>query len=80
MAKHLMNDLLFNYDRRDYRDEHFTVLDRKGFDALTIREIDELKEIFAVKGKGVIYVRYFGHADMVRLLASVEDKMTFIDQ
>ncbi|MFC5591941.1 DUF2812 domain-containing protein [Sporosarcina soli] len=80
MAKHLMNDLLFNYDRRDSRDEHFTVLDRKGFDALTIREIDELKEIFAVKGKGVIYVRYFGHADMESLLASVEERMTFIEK
>jgi heme/copper-type cytochrome/quinol oxidase subunit 2 len=80
MANHLMNDLFFYYDRRDYRDEQFTVLDRKGFDALTIREIDELKEIYAVKGKGVIYVRYFGHVDMERLLASLEERMTFIDQ
>lgn len=55
-------------------------LESDVFEVLFIRQEDEFKEVFAAKGKGVIYVSYFGHADMDTILKVVKEKLALIEK
>ena len=77
MIEGLISDYITKNDLLFYAGE-FIPIESKDFDALYIREFEERKEVFAAKGKGLIYVSYFGYATMDVILKSVEEKLDLI--
>ncbi|MCZ2260212.1 DUF2812 domain-containing protein [Sporosarcina sp. G11-34] len=73
----LISDLIAKNDVF-FAEEDVERLESKVFDILIIREDDGFKEVFAGKGKGVIYVSYFGLEDMDTLLKNVEETIVLI--
>jgi len=49
-------------------------------DMLYTRDFEENKEVFAAKGKVVIYINYFDYADMDVLLKNVNEKIGMISE
>lgn len=57
----------------------FTKIDNKDFDQLIIfQREDDFKEAFALKGKGVIHVRYYGCADNDSIIKNIAQKIDLI--
>lgn len=77
MSEGLITDLVNKYNWR-YDERDFILQENEDFDTLLIRESDDKKEVFAAKGKGVIYVRYHGYADMDTIIKSVNEKINLI--
>lgn len=73
----LITDLVkwnqFDENKQDYMEVNHPNLER-----LVVYEEEEIKEVFASKGKGVIYVRYHGEADMHSIVDEIERKMLLI--
>lgn len=74
MADNLISDLMKRYDIA-FEDGNFIKLNDIEFDILIIQEEDELKQIFASKGKAVMYVRYYGYANIDSLIDSISEKL-----
>lgn len=78
MSEKLVRDLV---ERHSIFEESgkLVELEHTNFDLLIVREEDaEKKELFAAKGKGVMYVRYYGYAEMDRVIKSVADQISLI--
>lgn len=76
MADGLINDLV---KRSLYReDEKLQVISHSGFDKLYLVNGDNSKQIFAYRGKNLIYIRYYGYADTDRIITLVSEKLSKI--
>ena len=47
---------------------------------LIVHEEEDLKEVFASKGKAVMYVRYYGYADINSVIENMVEKITLISE
>lgn len=77
LADNLIGDLIKRY-RFEERDEDFVEKMHPNFDLLIVYEEKESKKVFASKGKAVIYVHYFGYADINRVVENIEKKIEMI--
>jgi hypothetical protein len=77
LAKPLISDLI---KWHSYGDEQKPVVDKNHpkFDKLIIHEDAEMKELYASKGKVVMYVRYHGYAEVDRLIELMAQKITLL--
>ncbi|WP_407270417.1 DUF2812 domain-containing protein [Radiobacillus sp. PE A8.2] len=75
MAEHLIYDLI---DRYEHRSNTFVETQHPAFDLLLVHEEDESKKVYASKGKAVIYVDYFGHADTDVIIDSIVEKVDLV--
>lgn len=73
----LLYDLVKRYQYENLR-EDFIETKHPDFDRLIFHEKDEMKEVFASKGKAVFYVRYFGNAEMSSVIESIDKKIDII--
>lgn len=55
-------------------------LESDVFDSLFIQEQEGFQEIFAAKGKVVMYVAYYGYADTEIILQQIEEKISLIQK
>lgn len=79
MSESLISDHITKSEKLFYEGD-FIPIESKDFDILYTREFQEEKEVFAAKGKGVIYINYFGYADMDVLLENVKEKIGMISE
>lgn len=77
LADNLIADLIKRYNYK-YSDDDFVETKHADLNLLIVHEEDELKEVFASKGKAVIYVRYHGYADINSVIENVVDKIKLI--
>jgi Protein of unknown function (DUF2812) len=77
MADHLIADLI-KRNAYDYSFEDVVETKHPGFDQLLVYEQEDLKDVFASKGKTVIHVRYHGYADLNSLIKNTEEMMKVI--
>jgi len=77
MAKDLISDLIKRYSL-EHRGGDFVEAKHADFDILIVHEVDGFKEIFASKGKAVMYVRYYGNADLDLVIKNTAQKMVLI--
>ncbi|MFF5995082.1 DUF2812 domain-containing protein [Lysinibacillus sp. KU-BSD001] len=75
LADNLIADLI-----KRYSDDHFIETKHVDLDLLIVHEEDEFKEVFASKGKAVIYVRYYGYADINLVIENIVEKIDFISE
>ncbi|THE12981.1 DUF2812 domain-containing protein [Bacillus timonensis] len=74
MADHFVADLIEWYRYNDSLD-NYVKTKHPSFDQLIIHEDKEYKEVFASKGKNVIFVRYNGYAGMDSVVKAIEEKI-----
>ncbi|GAM12166.1 DUF2812 domain-containing protein [Mesobacillus selenatarsenatis] len=74
MAEHLITDLIKRYSFETNQGD-FVEKKHPDLDLLIVREEKELKQVFATRGKEVMYVHYFGYADVNTVLDNVVEKM-----
>ncbi len=74
MADNLISDLIKRYNYR-YPIEDYVETKHSSFDLLIVHEEEELKEVYASKGKYVIFVRYHGYADIGLVIENIVDKL-----
>ena len=79
MGESMVSDLIAKNDIFSFEGD-LVRRESEQFDTLYISEVDGIINIFAAKGKGVIYVRYFGYADLDVLLKVVKEKMDLISE
>ena len=79
MRESLVSDLIARNDIFPFEGD-LVRRESKQFDTLFISEIDGIINIFAAKGRGVIYVRYFGYADLDVLLENVKEIIGMISK
>ncbi len=77
MAEQLIFDLIERYNYR-YSLEDFVETKHPDFDLLIVREGEDSKEVFAAKGKAVIYVHYYGYADIKSVIENLVEKIELI--
>lgn len=77
MADNLISDLIKRY-RYEYSHEDFVEINHPEFDSLIVYEQEESKKVFASKGKAVIYVRYYGYADINLIIENIVEKIYLI--
>ncbi len=79
LTDNLIDDLIsreqFTYSREDYVQIKYS-----DFDLLIVHEDPEfsLKEVFASRGNIVMYVRYWGYADVNTLIENVDGKIALM--
>lgn len=74
LAGNLISELIERYSIK-YRGGDFIELEHTDFDILIIHEVDEFKEVFASKGKVVMYIRYYGYVDINSVIKNTEYKI-----
>jgi hypothetical protein len=74
MAESLISDLIKRYSIK-YRGGDFIEIEHTDFDILIIHEVDEFKEVFASKGKVVMYIRYYGYIDINSVIKNTAYKI-----
>lgn len=77
MADDLISDLI-KWDNFKYSEEDFVEKQHPELDSLIVLEDQESKEVFASKGKAVIYVQYHGYADIDSVIENVVEKIALI--
>ena len=77
MAESLVSDLTKRYGLA-YRGGEFVRVEHPDFDILIVHEVDEFKEIFAARGKGVMFVRYHGYGDIYSIIDNIAKKINLI--
>lgn len=78
MGKGLISDLVKKCSI-SYKGGSFIEIDSKDFDQLIIFEKKyDFKEAFALKGKGIIHVRYWGYADNDSIIKNIAQKIDLI--
>jgi Protein of unknown function (DUF2812) len=79
LADHLIADLIKRY-RYEYSIDNFIETKHADLDLLIVHEEDDFKEVFASKGKAVIYVRYYGYLDINSVIENIVEKIDFISE
>ena len=79
VADNLIADLIKRY-RYEYSADKFVETKHADLDLLIVHEEDDFKEVFASKGKAVIYVRYYGYADINSVIENIVEKIDFISE
>ncbi|MEH7385371.1 DUF2812 domain-containing protein [Bacillus sp. JJ1521] len=74
MADNLISDLIKRYNY-EYSLEDYVETKHPYFDSLIILEKEEVKVVFAYKGKVVIYVSYYGNEDINSVVKAIEEKI-----
>jgi hypothetical protein len=74
-----VNDLVKRYGMVN-EGEIFSEVEHAGFDLLIVHEREHAKEVFVLKGKGVMHVRYFGQADLEAIIENTAQKIGFISE
>lgn len=74
LSKDLISDLITRYSI-SYKGGDFTEIEHPDFDILTVREVDDVVEIFAAKGNAVIHIKYYGEADLDNLINATADNI-----
>lgn len=79
LADSLIADLIQRYH---YEDSHvdYTETKHTDLDHLIVHEEEDFKEVFASKGKAVIYVRYYGYADINSVIENMVDKIKLVTE
>ena len=77
MSENLIKDLMTKYDYR-YLEDAPIRQESEDFDTLFILETDGETEVYAAKGKGLIYVDYHGYAELDVILKSIGEKLTLV--
>lgn len=77
LADNLIADLIKRYNYK-YSVGDFVETKHADLNLLIVHEEDERKEVFASKGKAVIYVRYYGYADINSVIENIVDKIKLI--
>lgn len=80
MADYLISDLVKRSTYGEYSAKDFVETNHSELDLLIIHEEEAFKEVFAAKGKAVIYVRYYGYATISSLLENIVEKIEFISE
>lgn len=73
LADRLIDDLVKRY-RYEYSANKFVERKSADLDLLIVHEEDDFKEVFASKGKTVIFVRYYGYADINSVIENIAEK------
>ncbi|MFJ7936581.1 DUF2812 domain-containing protein [Sporosarcina sp. NPDC096371] len=76
----LSEKLLADLVRRYIYEGEAMELESDVFDSLFIHEEEGSKDIFAAKGKGIIYVAYYGYADTAIILQQIEEQLALIEK
>ncbi|MBM4763004.1 DUF2812 domain-containing protein [Bacillus sp. B15-48] len=76
LADNLISDLIERY-RYNSR-EDFVETEHQDLDLLIVHMEEDMKKVFASKGKAVMYVRYSGYADIDSIIESMVEKVTLI--
>ncbi|WP_449536498.1 DUF2812 domain-containing protein [Ferdinandcohnia sp. Marseille-Q9671] len=79
MADNLISDLIKRYTYEN-QPESFNEVKHPTFDHLLVYEEEEMKKVYASKGKAVIYVQYNGFADMDVVIEEIEKKVKMISE
>ncbi|SRR5690606_19305340 len=74
MTDNLLTDLIKRYSYSDSLDD-YQEIKHPDLDHLLVHEEKERKEVFASKGKEVIFVRYHGYANIDLIIESIVEKM-----
>jgi hypothetical protein len=77
MAESVISDLIKRYGM-SYEGGDFSRIEHDEIDLLVVHEGDAFKEVFAAKGRGVIYIRYFGYADINTIIENTVHKIALI--
>lgn len=77
LADNLIADLIKRYNYR-YSVDDFVDTKHADLDILIVHEDNEFKEVYASKGKAVIYVTYYGYADINSVIENIVDKIKLI--
>lgn len=77
MNERVLFDLIKRYGEK-YEGGDLLEKDHPGFDKLIIQEGRDFKDVFAAKGKGVVYIRYFGYADIDSVIEATAEKIALI--
>ena len=77
MSENFIEELIAKDDYR-YREGAPIRQESEDFDTLLIRETDGQTQVFASKGKGLIYVDYYGYAELDVILKNVGEKLELI--
>jgi hypothetical protein len=77
MSEKLLSDLIRKYGL-DYLEGNIKEIENSYFDKLIINEGDSYREVFACRGKAVIYIRYYGYADIDLIIKAAEEKINLI--
>jgi hypothetical protein len=79
LADNLIADLIERY-RYEASKEDFAETEHPELDLLIVHEEKEVKEVFASKGKAVMYVRYYGYADINSVTENLVEKISLISE
>jgi hypothetical protein len=74
MAENLVSDLIKRYSFETIQGD-FVEKKHPDLDLLIVHEEKELKQVFAKRGKEVMYVHYFGYADINTVIENVVEKI-----
>ena len=74
MAEHLISDLIKRYSFETSQGD-FEEKKHPDLDLLIVHEGNDMKEVFASKGNEVMYVYYFGYADVNTVIENVVEKL-----
>lgn len=77
ITDNLIYDLIKKYN---IENKDFLELDNTNFDKLIVQEEDGWKQIFASKGQAVMYIRYYGYADLDLVVKATEEKILLISE
>jgi len=76
LSDNMISELIEKY-KYDY-EEDFVEIDHQELDLLIVYVQEDLKQVFASKGKAVMYVRYFGYADINSVIENTVERITLI--
>lgn len=79
LADNLISDLIKRYRYENSR-EDFVETEHPDLDLLIVYEEKEMKKVFAFKGKAIMYVNYFGYADINSVIENVVEKIHLISE
>ncbi|NEY73946.1 DUF2812 domain-containing protein [Bacillus mesophilus] len=79
LADNLIVDLIERY-RYEEDSEDYVETEHPDLDLLIVHEDREWKEVFAAKGKAVMYVSYHGYADINSVVENTVEKIKFISE
>ncbi|WP_456278673.1 DUF2812 domain-containing protein [Bacillus sp. AK128] len=79
LADNLVSDLIERYSYETSREEYVETK-HPDLDLLVVHEEKEMKEVFAFKGRAVMYVRYYGYADINSIIDNLVEKINLISE
>jgi hypothetical protein len=79
LADNLITDLIERYRYEDSIEDYIET-EHPDLDLLIVHEKKEKKEVFAFKGKAVMYVRYYGYAHINSIIENLLEKINLISE